>query len=103
VSARSWTCGDEVKNMATRLRGLASQLELGMTEPATVKTIRDLNGAATHLDDLDALLNLIECMDKELRDGQDAGPRIEELVRTCADIRHRKAKGSDPEPEVPDG
>lgn len=85
-------------NMATRLRAIAAELQSGPADSTVVKMIFDLKGAATHLDDLDTLLGLVQEMDEDLcKDGR---PVKEELVRVAAEIRERKSKGSDPEPKM---
>lgn len=90
--------GDTTMNMAERLRSVAGILAFGATDEATVKLIFDLKGAASHLDDLDRLLDLLT--DGELEKFIVTNPRMEELKEVAAEIRERKAKGSDPEPKI---
>jgi hypothetical protein len=86
---------DTKTNMAARLRALAAHMEQD-PDPATsanaIKMIFDLKGAASHLDDLDRLL---EMLTPPVRLGD-----ICELENVAAEIRERKEKGSDPEPRM---
>jgi hypothetical protein len=84
---------DTKTNMAARLRALAAGIEEGPgVGPEMVKMIFDLKGAASHLDDLDELLNLL-APPVTLGDLREIGEKADE-------IRERKSKGSDPEPKM---
>lgn len=84
--------GDTTMSMAERLRSVSGILSFGATDEATVKLIFDLKGAASHLDDLDTLLTMLE-RPVRLTD-------VHAIETVAAEIRERKVKGSDPEPKI---
>lgn len=101
---------DTKTNLGARLQALATAMQTaGGADESTVKMIFDLKAAASHMDDLDALLALVldDMQTATNRDlaadggvGDEEGVIWGKIEKLAGEIRERKTKGSDPEPKM---